>query len=746
MRTTIIFLFFVAFVSTGNAQEPMFQWQKTGPFGGDITSVAGNDSFLLAGTGTARMFRSTNQGAAWNASSDGIGLKYIENSARDIVLTSQSQLAAVGFNYAEGRRFVSALYRSINQGQTWTHVTFATIDYNETSFLVASEDLVIAKIVASTPGSGFDSPTTHLSRDYGATWQPLTGKALGEIRSTFYRHPWFSPSMLQLGRSVLVAKGITGLARSYDKAETWTTATVGLPTYPPEINLGNPQIPTLHSLCKIDSTVFLAADTAVYVSSDTGRTWRMTDFRMPTLKQSKYPSILNALVSINGTLIASVIPQYYNEDGELPEAYRSDLSNKRLGLEGTLMRSDDKGKTWRPVPLSSLPYKVPQKLVAIGNDLYYLPVDVAAQLAVSINAGLWRSRNKGDTWEPLNDSIPAFYTNTVHQTADKRLFATTYGGRIFTKPNPQAKWERVLPTSMFIGFDEGAYNYLAVGNNLFATSFGRLFRSTDGAVTWTEQKPGFLILRGYPSVLRYFNGKMFACSVDTIFQSSDTGRTWQLLKQFGKKDEQIRNLAFDPATNLIFAEFRSDVFSSSDNGITWSANTTTAQYEKAKSTVLGNVLVQANSEPYNTDYSFTRYSRDNGVTWQKTNLGLPSAVTIVDIKVFDNTIFAATSEGIYQAALTGTSVSNPSESAVLSTFPNPSTDYTDLAFMLPRAAQVSAALYSTLGTEVWRSESATMSAGEQHIRIDTRHLPTGVYAYRLVVNGVSSVGRIVVVR
>ena len=743
MRTTIIFLFFVAFVSTGNAQEPIFQWQKTGPFGGDITSIAGNDSFLLIGTGTARMLRSTNQGATWNPSSDGVGLKYLENSARQIVQTSQSQIAAVGFNTGEGSRLASKLYRSINQGQTWLPVTFATVDYNTILFLAAAGEFVITSTVLDI-GAGFRS-STHLSRDNGATWQQVTDAAISKIWTSFYRHPWFSPSMLQLGRTVLVAKGITGFARSHDKAETWTTATVGLPTYPSDINLGNPEIQTIHSLCQIDTTVFLAADTAVYVSNDTGRTWRMTDFRMPTLKQSRYPSIVNNLVTVGTTLIASVIPVYYKED-DLPQQFTDDLSNRRLGLEGVLMRSDDKGKTWRSVPLSSLPYKVPQKLVAIGNDLYYLPVDVAAPLATYINAGLWRSRNKGDTWEALNDSIPAFYTNSVHQTANKRLFATTYGGRIFTKPNPQAKWERVLPSSMFIGFDEGAYNYLAVGNNLFATSFGRLFRSNDGAVTWTEQKPGFLILRGYPSILRYFNGKMFACSVDTIFQSSDTGRTWQLLKQFGKKDEQIRNLAFDSAANLIFADFSSDIFSSSDNGITWSANTATAQYQKAKSTVLGNILVQASPEPYYSDYTFTRYSRDNGVTWQKTNLGLPGGVTIVDIKVFDNTIFAATSEGIYQAALTGTSVSNPSESAVVSTFPNPSNDYTDLAFTLPRAAQAAVTLYSTFGTEVWRSESATMSAGEQRIRIDTRHLPTGVYAYRLMVDGVSSVGRIVVVR
>lgn len=693
------------------------------------------------------MLRSTNQGATWNPSNDGVGLKYLENSARQIILTSQSQIAAVGFNRGEGNRLASKLYRSINQGQTWLPVTFATVDYNTVLFLAASEELVIATTELNI-GAGCErcSPITHLSRDYGATWQRVTAASIAGTGLFAYRQAWFSPSMLQVGRTVLLAQGIRGLARSTDKAETWTTATIGLPTYSPDILPISPfAIPTIHSLCKIDTTIFVAADTAVYISNDTGRTWGLTGFRMPTLKQSRYPSIINSLVNVDGTLIASVIPVYYRED-DLPQQYTNDFSNRRLGLEGVLMRSDDKGKTWRSVPLTALPHKVPQKLVAIGNDLYYLPLDEAAPpLAFHINAGLWRSRNKGDTWEALNDSIPAFYTNTVHQTADKRLFATTYGGRIFTKPNPEAKWERVLPTSMFIGFDEGAYNYLAVGNSLFATSFGRLFRSNDGAVTWTEQKPGFEIQRGYPSVLQYFNGKMFACSADTIFQSSDTGRTWRFFNQFGMKNELIRNLAFDPATNLIFAEFRSDIFSSSDNGITWNAND--AQYQKAKSTVLGNILVQASPEPYyyGNDY-FTRYSRDNGVTWQRTNLGLPSAVTIVDIKVFDNTIFAATSEGIYQATLTGTSVSNQPKSAVVSTFPNPSSDYTTITFTLPHAAQSSVTLYSTLGTEVWRSESGTFPAGEQHIRIDTRHLPTGVYAYRLMVDGVSSVGRIVVVR
>jgi hypothetical protein len=113
-----------------------------------------------------------------------------------------------------------------------------------------------------------------------------------------------------------------------------------------------------------------------------------------------------------------------------------------------------------------------------------------------------------------------------------------------------------------------------------------------------------------------------------------------------------------------------------------------------------------------------------------------------------NLFIAVFGQGLFSLDLTTVSAREEPQNTLFisSPAPNPSADYTDLAFTLPRAAEAIVTLYSTLGAEVWRSESATMSAGEQRIRIDTRHLPTGVYAYRLVVDGVSSVGRIVVAR
>jgi Secretion system C-terminal sorting domain len=82
----------------------------------------------------------------------------------------------------------------------------------------------------------------------------------------------------------------------------------------------------------------------------------------------------------------------------------------------------------------------------------------------------------------------------------------------------------------------------------------------------------------------------------------------------------------------------------------------------------------------------------------------------------------------------------------VNSFPNPASDHADLTFTLSHAAEVGVRLYSALGSEVWRSESAFLPAGEQRLRMDVRGLPTGVYAYRLTVGGVQSVGRLVVVR
>jgi photosystem II stability/assembly factor-like uncharacterized protein len=761
MRTIMILTVLVVCTATLYAQEPTFQWRTTGPFGGGITSVAGTDSFLLAGTVNAQIWRRqqqpANQGTIWSPSNTGIGNKYIENGAYQIALTASSQIAVVGANIYdinEGKRSGQSIYRSINQGQLWLPVTFANIDYNSVSFLTASEDLVLATTRLDI-GAGCEQcgPFSWLSRDYGVTWQRISNETtIGKRLPTYFIHPWFVPSMVQLGQTVLIAEGLRGLLRSVDRLQTWTTATIGLPAFIKDDAPISTNLPVAHSLCRIDTNVFMVADTTVYGSNDSGKTWNATGFQMPRLQQSPFPSIINNLVAVGTTLIASVIPAYYQDD---EVQHLKDVYSKRLSLEGILMRSDDKGKTWRTISLGAIPYKVANRLtVPVGNDLYYLPVDVAVPASVYPNAGLWRSRNKGDTWESLNDSIPSYVTNKLLRTSDNKIFTITTAGRIFTKSSVEKSWERVIPKSIFNGYSGGT-RYLVVGNALFAASYGRLFRSDDAAVTWKEQPTGFSIQGDAQSALQYANGRMFSWSADTVFQSSDTGRTWGLLKQLGSRPyESIRNLVVDSSAQTIYVEFSDRLVTSVDRGVTWTSlkwgdaqyQKASVQYKKVQSIAVGNVLLQLTNCCLRE--ASVSYSRDSGTTWTNTNLGLPNRIRVLELKVFDNTIFAATSEGVYEAALINTSVRNQFTDNFISalTAPNPTADFTNISFTLPRATHTHLSLYSTLGTEVWRDEGGILPAGEQCLRIDTRGLPSGVYMYRLTAGGVSSVGRIVVVR
>ena len=146
-------------------------------------------------------------------------------------------------------------------------------------------------------------------------------------------------------------------------------------------------------------------------------------------------------------------------------------------------------------------------------------------------------------------------------------------------------------------------------------------------------------------------------------------------------------------------------------------------------------------------------SSDYGRTWQKESgrNGLPLGSTGT-FEIIGNQIFVAVvssvGQGLYRTDLTTVSTREepPALSFRSSPAPNPTSEAADITFTLPRPAQVRLALYSALGTEVWRSDMASYPAGEQRISVDTHHLPTGVYAYRLTADGVQSVGRLVVVR
>jgi hypothetical protein len=70
-------------------------------------------------------------------------------------------------------------------------------------------------------------------------------------------------------------------------------------------------------------------------------------------------------------------------------------------------------------------------------------------------------------------------------------------------------------------------------------------------------------------------------------------------------------------------------------------------------------------------------------------------------------------------------------------YPNPFNPSTNIDFSLPEDAMVTLSVYNLLGQEVARVvDRETMDAGDQSVTFDAGNLTSGVYFYRIVVDGV----------
>ena len=111
----------------------------------------------------------------------------------------------------------------------------------------------------------------------------------------------------------------------------------------------------------------------------------------------------------------------------------------------------------------------------------------------------------------------------------------------------------------------------AVGSNLFGSSHGGIFLSTNsGASTWSRRagiglgtKAGGIICSFLES-----KGKLFAASWSGVIFSTDSGTSWTE-SNAGLTDTLVGDLVLD-GTNLFAGTNDSGIFLSTDNGISWS--------------------------------------------------------------------------------------------------------------------------------------------------------------------------------
>lgn len=233
-----------------------------------------------------------------------------------------------------------------------------------------------------------------------------------------------------------------------------------------------------------------------------------------------------------------------------------------------------------------------------------------------------------DLWQPVGPfggSIAALAVDPAHPAI---LLAGTVNAGAFRSTDRGATWRPVA------ALREGTVTVLVFDprGNAYAGAGSRLLKSGDGGVSWAPADDGLPAGAGVAAVavdarrpaLLYASTRSF----QGVFRSSDGGAHWVLAGPAFRGDAIVEDLAVDPVTSAVYAGTDSGFWRSTDRGATWTRS--------GLGGVSVSVIAQAPGAPavlYAGGRGGLFRSTDRGAHWRSIRRGLPGSATIADIAV-----------------------------------------------------------------------------------------------------------------
>jgi photosystem II stability/assembly factor-like uncharacterized protein len=590
--TLSIVLVVMALASAAFAQAPRNRWAPFGPGGGTPQGLAvdpRNPLVVYAAAGV--LYRSADGGETWTG---------LFGGRLEVVALDPAHPAAI---YAGGDQ----LARSTDGGKTWQTASSLGSSLGVTSLAViaGSPSVVLAgtdsRLLRSADGGSTWSatfiigPVTSVVADPGSPGTAYYADGSGLHKSTDSGKSWVlaGPTAngqplvygrLTLARGTLYARVSGSIFRSDDGARSWReTGKPPVGFLLDEVFLADPFSP---------SKLYTAGSDGVFVSADSGATWKQLVRGLPPLPFEETLAIysLAADPSRPGVLYAGTYERGIAKSANGGERWRigvepglsagpvalfeihpsrPDTIYVGLATRGDRsFRSTDGGRTWQPFARG------------IGRDgLFDLAFDPADpdRLYAANGDGLWESRDGGEAWDQIDATstyrIAVPTPGTLLSGRDCGLSRSTNDGRT---------WTRVIPCEL-PGDDDDAVSTVELwvdprnSRNLYAlmlatngtSSFGQfLARSNDGGATWKTLKGSPSLAAVAPSDFRtlYIVDNRTA----QILRSRDGGESWQVVHARSPYPDFYGALAVDATdpNTIYIATFQQGVLRSRDGGAT----------------------------------------------------------------------------------------------------------------------------------------------------------------------------------
>ncbi len=450
--------------------------------------------------------------------------------------------------------------------------------------------------------------------------------------------------------------------------------------------------------------------------------------------------------------------------------YNNNIGFAVSSLNNAVIRTIDGGTTWTLPAGSTVNYNWAVKPGAggnfLGNNLCLHPTD-RNTVFIAFGNQVYRSRDKGDDWAPIGNTIPtggtphSFFVSPVDtniwlvaiESSPDRVYRTTDYGQTWTSVISQNFSSYGQPLEMDQNNPHTFY---------FAPDGGGFYKSDDDGASFREisnnypfRSPCDILVMWDSSNVIFVADGITGSGLATLFKSVNGGFTWTLVRTNGSSSEipSMCNTVFDKSTFYTTEWPGSNIYRTTDYGDTWAVPHSNSFSGWGSDFCHEDPTVIVTGSWGNS----ATISLNGGDTWTTISSGLSGhggGIMVPD----RGYILAHQGSSIYKLNVQYTVVTSLSENNISSlpkdfnlsqNYPNPFNPSTKIVYDLPASGNVSLKIYNELGKEVSTLVNSFKNAGSYEITFDASSgsgLSSGIYFYKLEASGFTATKKMILVK
>lgn len=406
----------------------------------------------------------------------------------------------------------NGIYRSTNAGEEWSQI----FPHHEIRSLVALPTEPTT-LYAGTNGGVLKSI------DGGDTWEYINeGLESIDVRSI---------AIDSQNSNVLYATTLAGVHRIENGCQYW------LPTNSTEDMLTD-IVYTLLASPQATGKVYAGTLLGVYITSDMGDNWTITEIDMP--------------LSVSSLAVEPLQSNVIYAGGDTVGLYKT----------------TDGGATWMLNPLATARDSL-LRTIAINPQN---PMKIYVGTLFGMGEGCYVSDDGGITWNrTFSGCIGAIALDSLNPSS---IYLGTWSS-LFHSNNGGEDWNPInilLPAHFIKGIAIHPTNSDIV---LLATEGNGVYRTLDGGATWTTANTGLDNLQVFDIVADIHNPDVFYLGtsygvINGVYRSSNNGETWQFMSE-GLDNRSIHQLLMNPVDfrRIYVQVYWGGVFRTVDGGNNW---------------------------------------------------------------------------------------------------------------------------------------------------------------------------------